>query len=359
MKIAILSFYSGQVSRGAENWTDEFAQRLYGRNHQVDVYQSDTTSSQKTNYAVKVYKVKIDWDKKDSRGTLLRRLFLDYWSLLILKFTLKTLPSLWKGRYDIVIPINGGWQPALVRIMTLMRDSKMVIIGHSGIGWDEKNNLWSFPNLFVALTQKAYQWAKKVNPFVKVTQIANGVDTKKFHPKGDSVDLKLEKPVILSVGALEESKRHDLAIKAVARLKKGSLLILGSGNKQGELEKLGKELLGNRFALRETKYSEIDNYYRSADVFTLASWTNEAFGMVYLEAMAAGLPVVATKDDAREKIIGNAGILIDPNDTKSYSLAISKALEKKWGDRSRKQAEKFAWDKIIREYERKFSDLIN
>lgn len=356
MKIAIFSFYSGYWERGVENWTDQLATRLSSK-HQVVVFQN-SPSKQTSNYQVKSAGLKVDWDRKDTASSLFRLFFVDYWSLLVARFTLKFFPMLLKEHFDIIIPTNGGWQVAFLRLLTWLRGGKIVVVGHSGLGWDDRNNLWSFPDVFVALSSRAEKWARRVNPLVRIAVIPNGVDLSLFTPKGKRVKIPLQRPVILMVGALEPGKRMDLAIEAVSRLKRGSLLILGRGLEEKRIKKLGKEKLGDRFLLRSVSFKEIPMYYRSADLFTLPSWENEAFGMVYLEAMASNLPVVATNDELRHEIVGDAGILVDPTDIDAYAQALQLALKTNWGDKPRAQAQKFSWEKVIKEYEKLFADLV-
>ena len=74
--------------------------------------------------------------------------------------------------------------------------------------------------------------------------------------------------------------------------------------------------------------------------------------------MQSGLPIVATNDKLRKEVVGEAGILIDPTDIGKYSRALEKALKMDWGDRPRKQAEKFSWDKIVSKYENLFENVI-
>jgi glycosyltransferase involved in cell wall biosynthesis len=354
MKIAVLSFYSGNFERGVENWTAEIANGL-DKNNDVTVYQ--TTETLESRYRIISTKSKLNWNRKIDRDGFRKRIFLDYWSLQVAKWTLQIIPSIWKNKYDILIPTNGGWQVAMMRIITWLYGGKMVVAGHSGRGWDERNNLWCFPDTFVALTNYAKEWANKVNRFVKVVVISDGVNLEKFNVQGPTLDLGLERPVILAVGALEKGKRLELAIKAVNKLKKGSLLILGKGPEKSNLEKLGKKLLGKRFAIHTADHEKIPKYYRSCDLFTLPSWSNEAFGMVYLEAMACGLPVVATDDPVRKEIISDAGILTDPTDIDTYSKALKVALMNNWGDKPKIQAEKFSWENVIGEYEKLFKSL--
>ena len=336
MKIAFLNIYQNTVDRGAETFVSELSRRLQ-KNHDVDIL-----SGRKL---------------LPKRWPILWRLFIDPQSLQVAWFTLRNLPKVWQKKYDIVIPLNGGWQPAFIRLVTWFYGGKMIIAGQSGIGWDDRNNLWSFPNVFIALSSKALRWAKRANPLIKSKYIPNGVDLKNFNPSGPKYKTKLKSPLILCVGALTPSKRIDLTIKAVAKLKNAGLLVVGDGDTEGELKDLGKKLLGSRFQLTQVPFQKMPEIYRAADIFTLAPEGSEAFGIVYVEAMAANLPVVAIDDEQRKEIIGNAGIFVDSTDIKKYSKALDMALKNKWGDKPRKQAEKFDWDKIVQKYENLFVSL--
>lgn len=93
------------------------------------------------------------------------------------------------------------------------------------------------------------------------------------------------------------------------------------------------------------------NYYRAADIFSLPSKSSEAFGLVYLEAMASNLPVVAPNDDNRKFIIGKAGLLCNVSDLDDYAGTLTAALKTDFTDLPRQQAEKFSWDNIASQYE--------
>jgi len=291
------------------------------------------------------------------RWPLLWRFYLDPFGIQIALFTLKVLPRIWREKYDIVVPIDGGWQPAFIRIVTWLYGGKMVISGQSGKGWDDRNNLWCFPNVFVALSTKLTNWARQANPFVRVVYIPNGVDIEKFKPEGDRIHFKLEKPIILSVGALDKDKRMDLVIKAVAKLGRGSLLIVGKGPLNTELKELGERILGRRFEIMSLDFEDMPKLYKGVDVFTLASPWFRSFEVVIVEAMATNLPVVVNSDEIREEIVGEAGILVDPTNTEKYEEALNAALGKDWFDKPRNQAKKFDWDIIAKDYERLFNTL--
>jgi len=143
-------------------------------------------------------------------------------------------------------------------------------------------------------------------------------------------------------------------------LEKGSLLILGGDRDQGMVTALAEKLLGReRFMLMKVSPAEIPKFYRNSDLFTLPSNEFEAFGIVYLEALASGLPVVATDDALRKEIIRDAGILVNPEDIDVYAKALEKALKTDWGDKPRNQAKKFSWDKVVKKYESLFQELTN
>ncbi len=308
MKIAFLNKYQESVNRGAETFVRELSKRLQ-KNHQVDTI-SD----------------------------------INYFSLL-------------SKKYDLIIPTNGRFQAFATRIITWVTGGKMVISGQSGVGLDDRLNLYSMPNTFVALSTYALQQSKKRNPFVKIVYIPNGVDLNRFAAKSKVGSQKTK--TVLSVGAFTEQKRHELVIEAVSKLKNVKLVIVGGGgDKKQEIKEMGEKLLGkDRFEIIETTNDKMPEIYNKANVFTLASKTYESFGIVLVEAMASGLLVVATDDPIRREIVGDAGLFVDPTDTNTYAQAIEKALNTNWGDKPRKQAEKFDWDIIAKKYEELFKSL--
>jgi len=355
MKIAFLSFYQKSVYRGVETFVSELAERL-AKNNDISVIQS--CKEEKKKY--KIVKINIPVrNHPDTSNSPLRKLFLDYWSLEILRFTIRSLPYLIMGKYDIIIPTNGGWQSFICRIFSILKKSKLIITGQCGPGYDERWNLLMHPDLFIALSKRDELWAKKY--LKNVIKISNGVDLNKFNPNVIPAQLTLKKPIILCVSALTAQKRVDLVVKAVSRLQNVSLLVIGSGDEEqkNKIEQLGKNLLGNRFFLKVVPHNQIPSYYKACDVFTLASTSSESFGIVLVEAMASGLPVVATNDEVRKEIIGDAGMLVNPKNLDEYSEALKKTLETDWGNKPREQSEKFSWDKIAKDYETSFKMLFN
>ena len=293
MKIAILSYTSGKVSRGAETVVRELA-RQWRKKHQVKVFSALSLGEN-------------NW----------------------LEFNLKALKAADVFGAEVMIPVNGGQQSLLTRLYCWWKNKKMVIIGMAGLGWCDGWNLLMRPDVFVASLKRNLRWAKQFYGIgVRVEVIPHGVDMNKFKPEGKKRKLNLERPIILCVAGPDEYKRVDLTIKAVSGLPEGSLALVG-GSKADGLR--GKKLLGKRFTRLKAGYEELPEIYRAADVFTMVSESSEEFGIVYLEALASGLPVVATDDELRREILGQYGIYVKDVGGKEYAEKLKLALKKRKG----------------------------
>src|SRR5690606_11826382 len=91
-----------------------------------------------------------------------KRWFVDEAGLEILKFSLSHIKTIWKEKPDWVIPMNGFWQLLILKCIQPVLGYKILITGHSGPGWDERWNLYLKPDVFVASTGPAAEWAKSV-----------------------------------------------------------------------------------------------------------------------------------------------------------------------------------------------------
>lgn len=305
-KIVFLSRYQNRVERGVESAVYELSKRL-GKSFDVTI---------------------LSGQDADSLGKIL------------------------KGKYNIIIPTNGRLQAFKASLGRIFGRYKIVIIGHAGVGRDDLWNLTiCLPNVFIALTEYQKRWAEKYNITSKIMKIPNGIDLEKFREYGSKVDLRLEKPIILSVGSLHWYKHHERTIRAVSHLMKGSLLIIGTGPQEEKLRNYGNKLLGaKRFKITSVPYREMPKYYRCADVFTLSSWDRESFGIVYLEAMASNLPVVAPDDSVRREIISNAGVFTNVEDSQRFALSLEYAINTNWESKPREQAKKYSWENITIKY---------
>lgn len=352
MKIAFLNTYSGINDRGAENFSHDLALRL-AKKHQIIFY----AGGKLTIPDVQARVVSVGKPAQPQQGffnnTLRnwrKRVFLDPASFDSLVFSLKVLPGLLQEKFDWLIPMNGFWEVLICKFATLFTKSRILITGHSGPGWDERWNLYLCPDIFVATTEPTLAWAQETAPWIKSTLIPYGIDVEKFS-RAEPHKLKLPRPIILCPAAAVEYKRVDLAIKAVAGLGFGSLVHLGAGHLSREIEAEGEKLLGDRFISKEILPGDVAGYFLASDLVTLPSTGQENSPMVFLEAMAAGKFVVATKSARNQWILGDAGILTDPADIPGYILALKEGLKRNDQSTINIQLDKFLWGKVMAKYE--------
>jgi glycosyltransferase involved in cell wall biosynthesis len=171
-----------------------------------------------------------------------------------------------------------------------------------------------------------------------LTVIPNGIDTKRFAPRPRNqalIDLlpgKFQGKVLVSVGRLAEAKDQITLISAMELLKKQGrnifLILIGEGEMRKQIEaEVNRRGLANCVRLTGSR-SDIDRLLPGADAFVLSS-KREGLPMSILEAMAAGLPVIATRVGGIPEVIkdGENGILVQPQDPDALANAICRILD--------------------------------
>jgi glycosyltransferase involved in cell wall biosynthesis len=188
--------------------------------------------------------------------------------------------------------------------------------------------------------------------------IPNGVDRKRFNPgpgQRTMFGLPPDKTIVLMVSALIESKRVLTGIEAVSSLKNVHLVVAGDGPLRSAVEELAAHRLGKRFTLLSVTPDQMPTLYRSSDLFLHLS-REEAFGNVYLEAMACGLPIIA-HDSARVRwIVGDNQYLINTDIVSEISAAIQTVRTSIHPSPS-EVASKFSWNEIATRYSEFFHEI--
>lgn len=177
-----------------------------------------------------------------------------------------------------------------------------------------------------------------------------------------------KKRVIFSAGMLRTSKRFDVLIEVVAEIKRETpelplvLLIAGAGPLRKELEQQIKSLGASDYILLEGERSqqELVDYYNAADVFVLAS-EMESFGLVYLEAMLCGCPVIGTPAVMAEILPDEGcGFHLPLSDKLALKRAILDALHRDWNRQAIRQcALQFDWQQRLGQFEEVYQQTVN
>ncbi len=177
----------------------------------------------------------------------------------------------------------------------------------------------------------------------RISVIPMGVDLHRFSPVHKKSSNNITR--VLFVGRLETEKGVNELLQAFLRLKnetsKVELTIIGSGSMSKVVRQSGVEI-------KSVSYSQINQEYQKADIFCLLSKSTktwqEQYGMVLVEAMASGLPIITTRSGAIPEVCGSEALYVEQSDVADTYRQLKKLVEntqlrKKMGKKSRKRAQ--------------------
>jgi len=272
---------------------------------------------------------------------------------LIVPLPDKTMRALLAKKFDVIHAHAGGtacflgWElarrkkiPYIFTYHTLLNrythylfNGKVITPKMAEIGSRVFGNLC---NYIVAPTQRVKKELLSYGVTKPIEVISGGVDLQKYQ-KLDKNFLRKKykiaknKKILLYVGRLGKEKNIPFLLHSLAKLKRSDsvLFIVGDGPERARLEKLSSRLkLTDKIIFTGfISADQIPSVYASGDLFVFAS-TSETQGLVVIEAMAAGTPVLAVKDEAYEGVVLNNvnGILV-AEDTSAFTKTLNKLLD--------------------------------
>ena len=210
----------------------------------------------------------------------------------------------------------------------------------------------------------------------QVAVIPCGVDLDAFRP-GDKalargrLGLSLDKPMVLYVGRIERLKGIDVLLRAVSDLKSPySLVVVGGDERENgrksHLLSLAADLgiADSVFFFDAVPHNELPLYYSAADVCVVPSYY-ESFGLVALEAMACGVPVIGSRVGGLAQTIqdGETGFLVSWGGSRGFTERLSlllgnEQLQREMGLASRAAAEHFTWSDVAAQVEDIYHELV-
>ena len=184
------------------------------------------------------------------------------------------------------------------------------------------------------VSQQLKQVIEEICPGKAVEIMPMGCDTREFSPsyRKENFFGQNGKPVVLFVGRLAEKKGVTYLIEAMKQVD-AMLVIVGDGPLRAQLEEQAKPLGDKVQFLGAKTHDQLAEIYASADVFAAPSVQAkdgdvEGFGLVFLEAMASGLPVVASRSGGIPYLVhdGENGLLVEPGNVEELAGAIRKMI---------------------------------
>ncbi len=336
------------------NFVYRYAQELCNQGVKLEIIAPDDPASvplsENFNVVRFPYFYPLSWQKLAYRSGIINRTTLLAWSqlpFLLINFFLTALKSsrktqlvhaFWSASGLIAIAIR--WFKSRPVVVTLWGSDKLIaqipilsnliflILKKADAIICEDNNL------------KSLLVSRGFNP-EKIFLISNGIDLKLFQPR-DSAETKKnlgldsEQNIILSTGSLNKTKNHSLLIDAFAELTASNeswhLYIIGEGEERLNLEKqiIESEISKKVKLLGIKNHNSLSQWLNAADIFVLPS-QNEGTPNALLEAMACGLPVIASKVGGVPELIQNniEGLLFDRNSKEELVEKLNRLIQDK------------------------------
>ncbi len=222
-------------------------------------------------------------------------------------------------------------------------------------------HIWAKSSAVVSNSNGLRELALRAKPDQKVDIIYNGIDIDDFKP---NQNLKSQDKFIITLGASRITARKGIkylimAISKLVQLHPEILLkIMGEGDDKKNLSVLvdGLKLNQNVQFLGRIPREKTTAYYQEANLFVLPS-LNEGMSNAMLEAMACGLPLIATDTGGTKELLtgGQNGLIVKMEDNEDLAekiekLILDKMLCEKMGQESRRRAEKLSWANIAQQY---------
>lgn len=293
----------------------------------------------------------------------------------IIKYTSRFLYDLRRGKYDLIQTYDSWPLSFLGAVGSKLLDIPLFVGAHGTAAINPLFNVktrsslvWSYKSAravfcISSFTKKMLEQLTGLSKFHILP--LDGVDYEFFAKQRDISALESKwRPgkIILTVAKLKERKGVDVSLRAFKYVKKeissAKYLIIGGGD-PSPCKKLANEMdLSDVFFLGQVSDEELARYYQLCDVFVMTprrfGYDVEGFGLVYLEAGAAGKPVVASRHGGVTDVVKHMlnGLVVPENDPESTAKAIitlltDKLLSEKLGNGGREVAMHFRWENAV------------
>ncbi len=187
--------------------------------------------------------------------------------------------------------------------------------------------------------------------------VPNGVDVERFAGAEPASGLPAGRRV-LWVGRLDRQKGFPVAVRAWAEIARRApdawFVVVGEGRDLVALHELPEEAARRVLALGTVRHEDLPPFHAASHVFVSAATGQESFGIVLVEAMAAGLPVVCTDIPGYREVVrdGVEGILVPPGDAGALAGALLRVLgdpglARRLGEAGRVRARAYDWSVIV------------
>jgi phosphatidyl-myo-inositol alpha-mannosyltransferase len=221
--------------------------------------------------------------------------------------------------------------------------------------------VWSRVTIGVAVSGAAASFLRRALPEARLEIVPNGVDVQAFAEPTSVADLPAGRRAVWA-HRLDPQKGFPVAIAAfthlLADVPDAVLIVIGEGRDREALGLLTPSVRERVHLLGTLPNRELPPYHAAGDVFVAAATGQESFGIALVEAMAAGLPVVATDIPGYREVVtdGVEGLLVPPRDPGALAAGLARVLRDpelaaRLARAGRERARSFDWSIVVERLE--------
>lgn len=228
--------------------------------------------------------------------------------------------------------------------------------------------VWRRLSARIAVSKAAASFVARRFHGDRVRVIPNGVETEEF-ARAEPARLPQGRKVLF-VNRLDPRKGFATMVDAFRRLATTHqdlvLVVAGDGPDRGALRRLSPPLRGRVIMLGNVPHDRLPSFHAACDVFCAPATGRESFGIVLIEALAAGLPVVASDIPGYREVVrdGVDGLLTPARDAQAVAAAVARILEdaelsKRLSEAGLETANRYSWDTVAGEIEAVYLDVVS
>jgi phosphatidylinositol alpha-mannosyltransferase len=217
--------------------------------------------------------------------------------------------------------------------------------------------VWKRVAVGVAVSEAAASFLRRALPGAVLEIVPNGVDLARFSGAVPRADLPAGRR-ILWVNRLDAQKGFPIALaafsKVLVEVPEATLVVVGEGKDREALKLLTGPVLARVEMRGAVPNEQVPSYLAAGDVFVSPAVGQESFGIALVEAMAAGLPVVATDIPGYREVVSNdvEGLLVPPRDPEALAAGLvrvlgSPELAARLGGAGQERARTFDWPIVV------------
>lgn len=228
--------------------------------------------------------------------------------------------------------------------------------------------MWRRLSARIAVSEAAASFVARRFHSDRVRVIPNGVETEQF-ARAEPARLPPGRKVLF-VNRLDPRKGFAIMVDAFRSLATSHqdlvLVVAGDGPDRGALRRLPPPIRGRVVTLGNVPHDRLPSFHAACDVFCAPATGRESFGIVLVEALAAGLPVVASDIPGYREVVrdGVDGLLTPPRDSRAVAAAVARILEdadlsKRLSEAGRETANRYSWDTVAGEIEAVYLEVVS